>query len=218
MGPDQSIATQLLEIIARLADVQSQLQEIDIQGARRELLSVERDLQNWSCRLPIHWTYEIQRCAGAPIPDFSTSVYHKYSHFSIAASWNQYRMALCYVNDLLLRYPDPDPTLSRVHRERAECSIQNAFADIRASAPFFMGPRSPNQGEPVGAGAMEIMWSLFICASMTTLGVEQRQWALAQLENIGKGMGLTRALTLAELARSKNLERSICQIECDEHR
>jgi hypothetical protein len=214
MMPDELLSTELGDILIRLANFRAVMASrgpFDVIYSMPILLQLESDLKKWAIALPSSWRYDLHTCI--PQGDFYTLYYHKYPGFSIAAVWNQYRIARCLVNDLLLTYLDSSPgTNLALHplalleqSDQVKDTIQNVCTDICASVPYFLRQMDQSNHPRPGVGALEVMWPLFTCASMHCIPEEQRLWAIKQLEKIGYGMGILQALTLANLARSKSM-------------
>jgi hypothetical protein len=212
MMPEELLSTELGDIIIRLANFRAAMASkgpFNSDYSVPILLQLDSDLEKWAFALPSSWRYELHTCI--PQGDFYTLCYHKYPGFSIATVWNQYRIARCLVNDLLLTYLDSSPAVnSALHplalleqSNQIKETIWNACTDICASVPYFLRQMGQNYLQKPGVGALEVMWALFICASMHCLPDEQRLWATKQLDKIGNGMGILQALTLANLTRSK---------------
>jgi hypothetical protein len=210
MTEDELIGTDLGDLIIRLGDFRAAVENgtiPDTDQAMSVLYQMDLDLENWSILLPTSWRYGIHACP--PQDGFYTTYYHSYAGFSIAAMWNQYRIARCIVNDLLLTYLDlsypsdlvfddsllPDQSDHLQHNIRAICT------DICVSVPYFLRQTSKSDGPRPGIGALEIMWALDSCASMRCVPEEQRIWAVAQLDQIGHEMGVHQALPLARMAK-----------------
>jgi hypothetical protein len=209
---EQLIASSLWDIIVRLADFRAAMANkgpFSSDYSVPVLLQLDSDLEKWTFGLPSSWTYELRTYVTQG--NIYTPFYHRYSGFSIATVWNQYRVARCLVNELLLTYLDASsPASSALHpsslleqSDRIKEIIRNICTDICASVPYFFRQTDQNDPQSPGIGAMEVMWALYICASMHCLPEEQRLWTIQQLEKIGYEMWITQALTLANLAKSK---------------
>jgi hypothetical protein len=210
MFPDQLITTELWDIIVRLANFRAAMASKGQFGSDHAVSVLEQldsDLEQWSLGLPFSWTYQLRTDANQI--DIYTSRYHMYPGFSMATAWNQYRVARCLVNELLLTYLDS----SYSQAERNKEIIRNLCTDICASVPYFLRRPNQNDSQSPGIGAMDIMWALSICGNTECLPEGQRLWAIEQLENIGRGMWITQALTLASVAKSK-----IANSKCRERR
>ena len=195
--PDQLITTELWDIISRLANFRAAIAKEPFNSGYSVpiLLQLDSDLETWKVALPSSWRYQLHT---SPVQDNVYTTYcHVYPGFSIATTWNQYRVARCLVNELLLDFLD----LS--HSERIKETIRNVCTDICASVPYFFRRTLHSEARNPGIGAMDVMWPLFICGSMYCLPEEQRLWAVQHLEKIGRGMWINQALTLANLAKSK---------------
>jgi hypothetical protein len=212
MTPDELISTELGDIMIRLANFRAALAIIDSFDTSLSvatLIGLDDDLEAWACALPLSWRPEIQTCV--PRHDFYTTSYHIYGGFSIAAVWNQYRIARCLAADQVLSYLDSSHpgNQTRDHfvwikqSNRARKTIRKLCIDICASVPYFLRPVDHNGNPRPGVGALEVMWALFTCAHMCCIPEEQRLWATMQLDRIGYDMGVRQALSLAKLVRSK---------------
>src|ERR1700760_2798917 len=212
MMPAELLSIELGDILIRLADFRAAMAKkgpFDFDYAVPILLQIDADLKNWASALPTSWRYDLHTCI--PQTDFYTLQYHKYPGFSIAAVWNQYRMARCLVNSVLLSYLDSSPAAQHAlhpsalpeQSVQAKETIQNICTDICASVPYFLLRMDQNNTPRPGVGGLEVMWALFTCANMGCIPEKQRLWATKQLDKIGYEMGVLQALTLANLARSK---------------
>jgi hypothetical protein len=195
MLPDQLITTELWDTIERLANFRATKESFSSDSSLAILLQLDSDLEKWSLSVPLAWRYKIHT---NPAQDnIYTSCYHIYPGFSVATTWNQYRVARCLVNELLLE------RLDSPHPERIKETTRNICNEICASVPYFFRRTLRSDTQNPGIGAMDIMWSLFVCGSMHCLPDTQRLWAIKQLENIGRRMWINQALTWANLAKSK---------------
>jgi hypothetical protein len=218
MTPDELLSTELGDIMIRLANFRAAMATKGSFGSRQcvlILLQMDRDLEKWHLALPSSWMPEIHACI--PRDSFYAVFYHKYQGFSIASAWNEYRIARCLVNDLLLSYLDSsrsanqacDPSVSLKQCDEAQETVRKLCTDICASVPYFLGQLNQNDPPRPGVGAHEVMWALFVCARMPCVHEEQRVWVILQLDKIGHEMAVRQALPLANLIRSKaNLHRS----------
>jgi hypothetical protein len=212
MTPDELLSTELGDIMIRLANFRASMAAEDSFGASQPveiLLQMDSDLEEWARALPLSWRHEVHTCV--PRDDFYTTFYHKYQGFSIAAVWNQYRIARCLVSDHLLSYLDSsrsanqacDPFVLLKQCDQARTTIRKLCIDICASVPYFLCQRDQNDPPRPGVGALEVMWALFTCARMYCIPEEQRLWAIVQLDKIGHEMAVRLALSLANLIRLK---------------
>jgi hypothetical protein len=209
MMPDQLLATKLGDIIIRLANFRASMASkgrFNSGYSVPVLLKLDSDLETWAFNLPSSWRYELH--IRNPRGDLYTPYYHKYPGFSIATVWNQYRIARCIVNDILLTYLDSslseNSALTQIEcGDQIKETILNVCTDICASVPYFLCQMDENDPPKPGVGALEVMWALFNCASTQCLPDEQRCWAIKQLYNIGHGMGIPQALKLADLKNSE---------------
>jgi hypothetical protein len=214
MLPDQLLSTELCDIIVRLANLRAAMASRvppNSDSSVPILQQLDSDLENWASGLPSYWSYEL--CTSdTPSKTYTPYLcYHKYSGFSIATVWNQYRVARCLVNAQLLSYMESSPAAytsslpSTIFKqsERVKEIIRNTCTDICASVPYFFRQTNQNNTQNPGIGAMEVMWALFICADMQCVPEMQRLWAIQQLERIGYRMWIAQALAFADLAKSK---------------
>jgi len=78
-------------------------------------------------------------------------------------------------------------------------------ADICASAPFIFG-ESQNAGSmyvPRAAAGTNLLWPLYLAATMDTTSPSTRAWCIIQLEKLGKLMGIRQASSLAKVLKTK---------------
>jgi hypothetical protein len=214
MTPDELLSAELVAIMIRLASLRAAVaseDSFDYNQRVSTLLQMDFELQRWANALPSYWKYEVHACV--PRDGFYTFFYHKYPGFSIASAWNQYRIARCLTNDLLLNYLNSsrsknqvcDPLVVDEQCNEAQETIQKLCVDICASVPYFLHQMNPNDSPRPGVGALEVMWALFICAGMQYIPGEQRAWAIAQLDKIGHEMAVPQALPMANLIRSNRV-------------
>jgi hypothetical protein len=197
MTPDQLITTVLWDIVERLANLRGAIAEKAFSPDHLVpvLLQLDTELENWRLALPSSWGYQLR---SSPIQNNSyTHSYHDFPSFSKATTWNQYRVARCLVNELLLDHLDSS------HSERIKATIRSLCTDICASVPYFFRQTLQHTSQNPGIGAIDITWSLFFCGSTPCLPEKQRLWAVEQLEKIGGGGWISQALTFANLAKSK---------------
>jgi hypothetical protein len=213
MEYDELVATELAEIIIRLVNFRAVIAPkvdcITFDSALSTLCQLQSDLKHWESSTPPSWKYDSKRSVTGD--DFNGMSYHSYSGFSVAASWNQYRIAQCLVSDLILTCLNSGliaesrlfgATEELLHL--ADRTIQQMCNEICASVPYFFGRADSNGLQKLGVGALEIMWGLSICGNMKNIPEEQRLWAVAQLERIGHEMGIPQALKLASLVTSND--------------
>jgi hypothetical protein len=205
MMPDELLSTELCDILTRLANLRAAVASkgpFNSDYSVPILLELDTDLEKWAFALPSSWRFERQMC----IPQYNhyTLYYHKYPGFSIATLWNQYRIARCLVNDALLTYLDSSlGVTSDLHHlalleqsNQIKGNIRNVCTDICASVPYFLRQMDQNDLPKLNVGAIEVIWALFVCASMHCLPEEQRLWAIKQLDKIGHGIEIFKALKL----------------------
>jgi hypothetical protein len=213
MTPDELISTELGDIMIRLANFRAASaidDSLDTNQSVETLLQLDLCLETWARTLPSSWSHEFR--TSVPRDDFYSTFYHIYGGFSIAAMWNQYRIARCLVNEHVLSYLDSspienqtrDPFVSLNLCNRARKTIRNQCTDICASVPYFLRGVDQNEILRPGLGALEVMWALFTCARICCIPEEQRLWATTQLDRMGNDMGVRQALSLANLVRSQN--------------
>jgi hypothetical protein len=213
MTADELLWTQLGDIMIRLSDFRAANATQTYYSLRQyasTLLQIDQDLEAWADALPSSWEPEVLTCD--PGGQFYTSFYHKYQGFSIAAAWNQYRIARCLIGDLLSKYLDSsrsvkrncDSAILRKQDSQVKETIQTLCNEISVSVPYFLGQLNRSDPPRPGAGALEVMWGLFVCARMRCIPKEQCLWATVQLEKIGHEMGVLQALSLADLVRSQH--------------
>lgn len=212
MHHDELLATELGDIVIRLANFQANMATngpFKVTHAVPILQQLDSDLKDWALALPFSWRYVVHSCN--PQENFFTNQYHSYPGFSVAATWNQYRVARCLVSDLMLEHlgsvlasiPSSHLVELPEQPDRVMKRIQNTCADICASLPYFLSQMTPNDLPKPGEGALEVMWALYICGSNKHVSHELRLWAVKQLEKIGREMGVLQALGWADSARSK---------------
>jgi hypothetical protein len=205
MMPDELLSTELCDILTRLANFRAAMASkgpFDSDYSVPILLQLDADLEKWAFALPSSWRYERQM--GIPQREHYTLYYHKYPGFSIATLWNQYRIARCLVNDALLTYLDSSlDVTSDLHRlplleqsNQIKDNIRNFCTDICASVPYFLRQMDQNDLPKPNVGAIEVIWALFVCASMHSLPEGQRLWAIKQLNKIGHGREIFQVLKL----------------------
>lgn len=206
---DELLATEIAEIIIRLVNFQAAATSVEGLGPHTSLLflrQAQADLTRWVSTLPQSWKYKTESCIPGDIS--YTAFHHLYPGFSIASSWNQYRIAQCLVNCHLITHLQSHTTedqhsLGQYQMvQEARQIIHQMCNDICASVPYFLGRADKGNLQRPGVGALEIMWALKVCASMNCIPEEQRFWAISQLEKIGYEMGVLQAFNLASLAKS----------------
>jgi hypothetical protein len=163
MMPDELLSTKLWDIIDRLAKFRASMASKEPFSSDHSipiLLQLDTDLEKWTFGLPSSWTYELRPCVTQG--NTYTPSYHKYSGFSIATVWNQYRVARCLVNEVLLTYLDSSPPVhSALHpsallkqSDRIKETTRNICTDICASVPYFFRQTYQNHPQNPGIGAM----------------------------------------------------------------
>jgi hypothetical protein len=207
---DELLATELGDILAQLANFRAASQvPLDTNNRLPILRQLNSQLTSWVTRLPSSWRYQDLVCV--PGGSFLGRNYHKYPSFTIAATWNQYRVARCLANEMLLAYLEASMTkdsnfnISLGGTKGVKDCINTLCNDICASVPYFLGQSLQNDAQQPSVGALEIMWGLYTCSNQLSLSKEQRNWALGQLDMIGHGMGVLQAAGLASMARSNSL-------------
>ena len=208
MTQDELISTELGDIIVRLTSFQATFtreKPLCPDEAVSTLLQIDSDLERWAFTLPPSWSYETFSCV--PRDSFYTNFHYRYPGFSVAVAWNQYRTARCLANDLLLAHLEAPCSGSMVcdltQHNQAQETIQKHCIDICASAPYFLRQIDQTDPSKPGVGAFEVMWALDTCARMNCNPATRRLWAIEQLEDIGRDMGIHQALQLAHSVKSK---------------
>jgi hypothetical protein len=213
MTADEQLATDLGDIVTRLANFRAVVLGDSPSNSEQVvpmLVQIDSDLESWARALPFTWRFQVEQCISRD--EFYLHCHHKYSGFTIATVWNQYRIARCLANDLLLTClasscpatPDCDPILWMEKSDQARELIQEFCTDICVSVSYFL--RQVNQARlpKPGVGALEIMWALFVCARMIDIPDQQRAWAIRHLEIIGQQLGVHQALLLANWTRFRS--------------
>jgi hypothetical protein len=212
MTSELPYASQLTVLMVRLANIRSSAvskESIHSKDFVALLQAIDYDLENWMLTLPPSWTFVTH--TSLHDENVYADKFATYPSFSIAAAWNDYRTLRCIVNDILLTHFDAIasgwPVCDNSHlfeqRQKAVNTIKSCCTDICLSAPFFLGRLGHPCCPKSGAGDLQMMWALFVCACMHCISKEQRMWAVKQLESIGHHMGIHQALPLAELMKSK---------------
>lgn len=213
MDTDQLLWVELGDIIIRLANfraARTTKYRYESKSSLPILRQMDDDLEKWALKLPSSWTYETVSCDSRN--GFYTAFYHIYPGFSIAATWNQYRIARCLLNELILSCLDdsqPEKPTVEPFASLNQCSQTRNMTtllctDICASVPYFLRQLDQDRSPKPGVGALEVMWALFVCASMSCIPEQQRLWALDQLDRIGHEMAVGQAIPLAKAIRSKD--------------
>ncbi|KAF2670780.1 hypothetical protein BT63DRAFT_201125 [Microthyrium microscopicum] len=207
MPSDELHRLTLGKILIRLANLQAGLaQDIspDPTQAIKILIEIDRDLDKWVLDTPSTWNPKVRPCV--PGGFFYTNSFHHYLGFSIATTWNRYRLAGCLLKDMILKFQDPiaDPCLvSPNYCHQAKRHIKELCDEICSSVPYIVGQKSPYDATRPNVGAFEVMWPLFVCTKMSCIPEEQRSWAATQLERIGHESGVRQAIPLAALAKQQ---------------
>lgn len=162
-------------------------------------------MNQWSSALPLSWTCTVHICA--PSNEFYTPYYYSYPSYATAVALIDYRTFRCILSDYLLlllaKYPDElEPY--RNHENSIREEITSFAMDICASIPFFIG-RSHHEHHPEfpkgGAGCMQIIWPLFVCARTRCLSDDLREWCISQLDFIGNACGFRLGNKIAAMAK-----------------
>lgn len=206
MSSDELLTTELGDIMFRLANFRASIlqgEKSNVANPLPVLLKLEADLNGWASALPPSWIYNVRPCI--PQGSFFTNFYHTYSDRSVAVAWNQYRIFLCLVGDMLLEFMGSQATMrSNAQSSRVRSMVLNVCTDICSTVPYFLRQVNQSDIQRPGEGTLEVMWALYTCATMPCLPTEQKDWVIAQLDNFGNMMGIGYASKLARAARTVN--------------
>lgn len=206
-------------IYSRLCDILDRVEKIQViglglhQNEPRQLYdsiaSAIVEMDDWFSGLPSNWVHTIHICA--PDMNFYAPYYYAYTTYDTAVTMIEYRAFRCVANEYLLsilsKHPD-DLERYKEQEDSIKSDIQTLAMDICASVPFFTG-RVYNEFPRVGAGTMQLLWPLFVCARMECLPEEQRDWCIRQLDFLANVCGFNlghKAATIARQSKQQSLD------------
>jgi hypothetical protein len=206
---------------------QTTLNESTLTALSSMLKTVEtigKRLSHWPDLLCRTWSYtDVTLPDPSPFDDIYKNRVLVYPSVSIANTWSAYRTLRLYAYKLEQRC---SALLGTNELERSAMSnhfLQELVNDICASAPFFLGYRTSSATEILYFGepskqlqrlsilmkifcACNMMWPLYMAASINGLETKQRQWILGRLDFIGEELGVRQARALRDsLAAEYNL-------------
>ena len=178
-----------------------------------EAREIDRELQNWSTKIPSWQAYQEHSLTGleaCPGEHFYSSQVYSFSTLGHAAAWCEYFATKLLVNSIRLRILNanhPCPGFWLTHKmQQAKCikQMESAANGLAATIPFCIGrfkvqhPVSAEERPPLDFTTNEqikphlanlVIWPLTIASSVCGTDAKQRQWFRSELASIGKITG-----------------------------
>ncbi|KAH7173072.1 hypothetical protein DER46DRAFT_623641 [Fusarium sp. MPI-SDFR-AT-0072] len=161
-------------------------------------------------------SYQHLGSADAPVASFH-SQYDMYPDLRIATLCNSYRSARLLVREVImsatLRYDTPG---DRKRVSRSAKVLVNMANGICHSVPYHLGfkrigvhtKKAAHVEAPPSPGGCLLLWPLFFSGMLRTTFKNQRAWIASTLRQIGLGMGIQLAISMAEALEQKALSFS----------
>lgn len=201
----QSLANTLLSQPISVVNISEVLELI------RAAEEVDRDLANWTTRVPVQWSYStVIRISPQLLgSNFVPIEIHQYSNLYTARVWNLYRIYRLVTQSILYRVSSIDihPKIYQGYTDMVNRSIVD---DLCASIPFLLGfdfsklkrsadgfaydslnslwPQSSMEGASSSkhTGKFSLIWPLHIACSVPLIPETQRMWMRRQLRWIAE--------------------------------
>lgn len=106
----------------------------------------------------------------------------------------------------LSRNSMPNPVVEGSQRRQSEVSTVRLAYEICASVPFILGASHNSIYSTRALNAtrgVNLLWPLYLSATMTHQVAGMRTWIITRLELIGRVMGIKQAQSLAEVLRTQ---------------
>jgi len=168
---------------------------------------------NWERNLPESWAYKSYRSTNSPnsLPNRWTSQYDVYPDLWIASMWNNYRSVRLLIHEAIIKATMKCGLAEE--KQETQSSIRvlvDMTNDVCRSVAYHLG-YSRNVGQETNSNKAEgtdllptpggylLMWPLFLSGMLRTTPKDQRRWIATTLSQIGIGMGLRLALSMATI-------------------
>ncbi|OAP55666.1 hypothetical protein AYL99_09818 [Fonsecaea erecta] len=187
-------------------------------------LALDTQLASWTSGMPSSFMYSKipsgTNTWAATSTTYGPYTSHSYVYPDLLASnlWSNWRAARFVIHEIIMQQKDGEQAgytnapewLVKVTRH-SETVLRELTADICASVPYHFlavaandwtageGTR-PRENKVLAAG-YSLLWPLFLVASCRFCTPDLRRWVVASLEKIGREMGISQALAMAQLVR-----------------
>lgn len=166
--------------------------------------SIDDGLVAWAERLPDSLRYKTVYTA--PSDSVCSYYYHVYPNTWIISAYSMWRCTRILTHEAKMNWLSCHPFHDLTQMRESEAILQTLSADICASVPFIFGENRLNDSTPYvprAAAGTNLMWPLYLAATMDTTAPSTRAWCIMQLDKLGKRMGIRQASSLAKVLKSK---------------
>ncbi|KAL7893566.1 hypothetical protein HDV64DRAFT_262430, partial [Trichoderma sp. TUCIM 5745] len=163
--------------------------------------ALDGKLADWSKGLSAKYGIAIDKSTAAtetPGPEYVDS----YSDVHISNAINCHTLRIL-THELILEKLDQvnGQTAVDYQRLRSQYAIHTLAAEVCASVPFFIS-KDKQQAGFIARGSF-LLWPLYVVSAVPWISQFYRDWAIAQLKELGTDMGILQAASLARVLRIK---------------
>ncbi len=168
--------------------------------------AIDADLVEWMDAIP-PWLKYITKTSD-DTENVLSGFYHVYPNIWIVGGYNLYRCARILTHELIVRWLDRSFAHDPQQLQASEAILARLNAEICATVPCIFGQIDrngpPNASySPRAATGTWVLWPLYLAATMDSVTPTTRAWVIAQLDRLGRMMGLQQATTLAAVLRTQ---------------
>ena len=168
--------------------------------------AIDADLVEWIDAIP-PWLKYITKTSD-DTENVLSGFYHVYPNIWIVGGFNLYRCARILTHEFIVRWLDRSFVHDPQQRQASEAILVKLNADICATVPGIFGQIDKNgppdaSSAPRAATGTWVLWPLYLAATMDSATPTTRAWVIAQLDRLGRIMGLQQATSLAAVLRTQ---------------
>lgn len=198
--------TDLFPIIARLCYLRAV--DEDAMAEDPALIAkakfIDEDLVVWADAFPDFMRFKVVQAT--PSESICSNYYHTYPNTWIVSGWNLWRCSRILIHEVIMKWLSRHPTYNLTQMRESEAVLREMNADICASVPFLFGENHPGGSStyvPRAAAGTNVLWPVYVAATMDTTSPSTRAWCIIQLEKLGKTMGIRQASSLAKVLKAQ---------------
>ena len=141
-----------------------------------------------------------------PSHNICSDYYHVYSTTWVVAAWNMWRCSRILLHEVMMKWLVRHEIYDLAQMRESEAVLRSLSADICASAPFVFGEGQTNRPltyVPRAAAGTNLLWPLYVAATMDTTIPSTRAFCILQLDKLGRLMGIRQAASLAKVLKTQ---------------
>lgn len=207
---DEIIEKRLFLVMARLCSLRSDFlgQKYDDISLVGRALAIDADLEDWVHTLPCGFAYITRKTSESD--DIYLDYYHAYRDLWTAGVWNMYRCAHILTHEVIIEcigshsMTTMSPT---AQRRKSEAMIGQLSDDIAASVPYYLEGdhfgKNSSYTPKAGLVGQSLLWPLFVIARAPQASASARDWAVLQMDKIGRITGVQQNISVANYVKNQ---------------